>query len=334
MHTGSGDETSTASSRTARTLAASEGPRVTGQPEVEVLALEKSFGDVRAVDGVSFSVSAGETYGLLGPNGAGKTTLMRILAGLSPPTGGHARVTGLDVREQPRAVRYRMGVVTQADGLDTELSVKQNLEVFGYLAGLSSAAARSRADEVLEFFSLATRSDDRVDTLSGGLRRRLAIARALVNQPRVIVLDEPTTGLDPESRVTVWEELAALKRQGVTVLMTTHYMEEAETLCDRIGILHTGKMLDEASPPALIERHAGGRVTEIRPASGDEASRQLVRSALAAAGVSFREVGALFRLNGTAPAALPALPEARIEERAPNLEDVFLTLAGRGLGDE
>ena len=183
--------------------------------EIEVHALVKQFGAVRAVDGVSFSVAPGETYGLLGPNGAGKTSIMRILAGLSPPSRGAVRVAGLDVRQEPRAVRDQMGVVTQADGLDTELSVRQNLEVFGFLAGLSVRRARERAAEVLEFFDLEKRAADRIDDLSGGLRRRLAIARALVNRPRVIVLDEPSTGLDPESRTKVWEELAVLKRSGV-----------------------------------------------------------------------------------------------------------------------
>lgn len=305
-------------------------------PEIEVRDLVKRFGALRAVNGVSFSVAKGETYGLLGPNGAGKTSIMRILAGLSPPSAGSARVAGLDVTAEPRAVRSLMGVVTQADGLDTEVSVRQNLEVFGYLAGLSSAASRKRADEVLEFFALDTRADDRVDDLSGGLRRRLAIARALVIKPRVIVLDEPSTGLDPESRVKVWEELAVLKDAGVTILMTTHYMEEAETLSDRIAMLHSGRLLDEATPPELIARHAGGGAAEVRLDSPDPAARERVRRHLDAAGYAYREVGALFRVagrDGRGPELAP-LEGARVTQRAANLEDVFLNLAGRGLAEE
>ena len=305
-------------------------------PEIEVRDLEKRFGEQRAIAGVSFSVAKGETYGLLGPNGAGKTSIMRILAGLSPPSGGSARVAGLDVTQNARAVRALMGVVTQADGLDTEVSVRQNLELYGYLVGLSRTQARERAAEVLAFFGLEGRAEDRVDELSGGLRRRLAIARALVGEPRVIVLDEPSTGLDPESRTKVWEELAVLKRSGVTILMTTHYMDEAETLSDRIAVLHSGCLLDEATPPELIARHAGAGVAEIRLDSPESGTRARVRKLLDDANQPYREVGALFRVTGRAgrAPALPVIPGAQITERAANLEDVFLALAGRGLGEE
>lgn len=304
-------------------------------PEIEVTNLIKEYSGTRAVDGVSFNVARGETVGLLGPNGAGKTSIMRMLAGLSPPSGGHARVAGLDVTREPREVRHLMGVVTQADGLDSDVSVRQNLEVFGYLCGLSWKGAGRRADEVLEFFELTARAKDRVDELSGGMRRRLAIARALVNEPRVIVLDEPSTGLDPESRVKVWEELAVLKGQGVTILMTTHYMDEAETLSDRIAILHSGRLLDEGAPHELVARHAGGAVAEVRPSDSGRAARERLRKALDATGYPYRELGAVFRVtgrDGESP-SLPAFPEARITERPANLEDVFLALAGRGLGE-
>lgn len=298
--------------------------------EIEASNLVKTFGDFRAVDGLSFSVERGETYGLLGPNGAGKTTTMRMLAGLSPITGGTLRLAGLDVATNPRGVRMHLGVVTQSDGLDDELTVVQNLEVFGFLVGLSRRDAKRRAREVLEFFDLASRADDEVADLSGGMRRRLAIARSLVTQPRVIVLDEPSTGLDPESRVRVWEELATLKQSGVTLLMSTHYMDEAETLCDRLAIMHSGRILDEGTPPELVARHAGSLAADIRP---DAASRASVRAALQAAGQRFREVGALFRVTGRdgGPPQLPALEGVTVTERAANLEDVFLTLAGRGL---
>ncbi len=302
-------------------------------PEIEARDLVKRFGAFRAVDGVTFEVAAGETYGLLGPNGAGKTTTMRMLAGLSPITSGTLRVAGLDVTRHGRAVRACLGVVTQSDGLDEELTARQNLEMFGYLVGLSRREARRRAREVLEFFALEARGDDEVADLSGGMRRRLAIARALVVRPRVVVLDEPSTGLDPESRVRVWEELAALKRSGVTLLMSTHYMDEAETLCDRLAILHSGRILDEGTPPELVARHAGSAAAEVR---ADAESRERVRQALANAGQRFREVGALFRVtgrNGQAP-EVPALQGAQVTWRAANLEDVFLSLAGRGLAEE
>jgi lipooligosaccharide transport system ATP-binding protein len=300
--------------------------------EIQARNLVKCFGRFRAVNGVSFTVAAGETYGLLGPNGAGKTSIMRMLAGLSPISGGSLTVAGLDVARHPRAVRACLGVVTQSDGLDEELTARQNLEVFGYLLGLSRRQARRRAGEVLAFFGLEGRGDDEVTDLSGGMRRRLAIARALVGQPRVVVLDEPTTGLDPDSRVRVWEELAALKQAGVTLLMSTHYMDEAETLCDRLAILHSGRILDEGTPPELVLRHAGSGAADVRPVT---ATRDQVRQTLIDAQQPFREVGALFRVTGRdgAPPALPPLDGVQIGHRAANLEDVFLTLSGRGLGE-
>lgn len=300
--------------------------------EIEAHDLVKCFGSLRAVDGVSFAVAAGETYGLLGPNGAGKTSTMRMLAGLSPVTSGSLRVAGLDVTRHGRAVRACLGVVTQSDGLDDELTVRQNLEVFAYLLGLSRRQSRQRAGEVLEFFGLTSRAADDVADLSGGMRRRLAIARALVGQPRVVVLDEPSTGLDPESRIRVWEELAILKQAGVTLLMSTHYMDEAEILCDRLAIMHSGRILDEGTPPELVKRHAGSAAADIRPL---HASRDDVRRALTASGQPFREVGALFRVTGRygRPPELPALEGCQVNHRAANLEDVFLSLAGRGLGE-
>jgi lipooligosaccharide transport system ATP-binding protein len=300
--------------------------------EIEARNLVKCFGAFRAVDGVSFAVAPGETYGLLGPNGAGKTTTMRMLAGLSPITSGTLHLAGMNVADNPRGVRTCLGVVTQSDGLDEELSVRQNLEVFGFLVGLSRREAARRAAEVLEFFELAGRANDEVDDLSGGMRRRLAIARALITRPRVIVLDEPSTGLDPESRVRVWEELATLKQYGVTLLMSTHYMDEAETLCDRLANLHSGRILDEGTPPELVARHAGSAAADIRPAG---LPRERVRAALQAAGARFREVGAMFRVTGFdgRPPLLPALDGVQVTQRAANLEDVFLSLAGRGLGE-
>ncbi len=300
---------------------------------IVVDALVKSYADFRAIDGISFEVMSGETVGLLGPNGAGKTSTMRVLAGLSPWDEGAVHVAGLDAATQGRRIRQIMGVVTQHDGLDTEVTVRQNLELFAYLAGVSKARARERADEVLAFFSLSDRATDEVDDLSGGMKRRLAIARALMIEPQVIVLDEPTTGLDPHSRAQVWEKLAQLKSDGVTVLMSTHYMDEAAILCDRIAIMDRGRILALAPPHELIEQFAGGEVVEIRSDGND---RQSIRDALSAADVGWRELGAMFRiLDANADlSGLETLSGIRIERRPANLEDVFLRLTGKELDDE
>ena len=293
----------------------------------------KRFGTTTAVAGVTFDVMQGETYGLLGPNGAGKTTLMRLLSALSPLSGGALVVAGLDVTRQGRAVRERLGVVTQQDGLDTDLTVQQNLETYGCFSGLSRRESRRRAAEVLAFFGLGERAGDDVDHLSGGMKRRLAIARAFLMGPDVIILDEPTTGLDPQGRNLVWEKLAALKASGVTILMSTHYMEEAATLCDRIAIMHLGRILDEGTPDELIARHASAEVAQVRVVTDSQTE---VRAALAAAGYAWREVGTMIHVagrNGRRP-KLPPMDGVRVTYRPGNLEDVFLAVAGRGLGDE
>jgi lipooligosaccharide transport system ATP-binding protein len=291
----------------------------------------KRFGSTTAVDGVTFDVMRGETYGLLGPNGAGKTTLMRLLSALSPLTGGELAVGGLDVTGQARAVRARLGVVTQQDGLDSDLTVQQNLETYGYFSGLSLRRSRRRASEVLSFFGLNERANDNVGHLSGGMKRRLAIARAFIMEPEVIVLDEPTTGLDPQGRNLVWKKLAALKASGTTVLMSTHYMEEAANLCDRIAIMHLGRILDEGTPEELIQRHTSAEVAQVRAST---ASSVEIRAALAAAGCPWREVGTVLHVlghNGHRP-QVPPMDGVRVTYRPGNLEDVFLAVAGRGLG--
>jgi len=302
-------------------------------PVIEVQGLVKCFGSLRAVDGVSFQVDRSETFGLLGPNGAGKTSIMRVLSGLSPVDAGSVHVEGIDALREGRRVRGLLGVVTQADGLDEDVNVRQNLELFGYLAGLSRRRARERAAEVLRFFGLSERAEDKVDELSGGMKRRLAIARALVVEPRVVILDEPTTGLDPHSRTRVWEELALLKAAGVTIFMSTHYMDEAATLCDRIAIMDRGRILSLAPPRTLVERHAGSHVTELRL---DGADRHAVRATLREAGFQWREIGAVFRLDGDGASAesLPGLQGVRIDSRPGNLEDVFLQLTGKELREQ
>ena len=302
-------------------------------PVICATGIYKQFGETVAVDEVSFHVSRGETYGLLGPNGAGKTTTMRMVSGLSPLTSGKLTVAGIDVSRQAREVRNVLGVVTQQDGLDSDLKAKDNLIAYGFLAGLSLAQAAQRADAVLMYFDLTDRWNEDIDNLSGGMKRRLAIARAFMTNPQVIVLDEPTTGLDPQGRNRVWQELETMKQAGVTVLMSTHYMEEAMALCDRIAIMHHGKILAEGAPDELVNRHAGPEVAQVRVANG---ARQDVVDWIDNAGFEFREAGAVITVtstNGSRP-DLSGLEGVRISYRPSNLEDVFLAMAGRKLTDE
>lgn len=296
--------------------------------------LHKTFGEIHAVNGISFEVKKGETYGLLGPNGAGKTTTMRMLSALSPLTSGHIEVGGINVTEHGRDVREILGVVTQHDGHDSGLTVLQNLTLHGYLEGLSRSKSKERAIEVLTFFGLEDRQNANVYELSGGMKRRLAISRALLTQPPVVVLDEPTTGLDPQSRNRVWEQLAVMKRAGVTVLMSTHYMEEAATLCDRLAIMDHGKILDEGAPDELVDRHAGEEVAQVRTRS--ESARAELRERLTGTPFHLIEVGAMATItsdNGNRP-DIADIDGVRVTYRQGNLEDVFITLTGRELRDE
>ena len=309
---------------------------MSGQPELAVIRasrLTKRFGDIPAVDDISFEVRRGETYGLLGPNGAGKTTTMRMVSGLSPLSSGTLTVANIDVVRHGRKVRDILGVVTQQDGLDTDLSPRNNLIVFGYMTGLTRAEAKRRADAVLMYFDLTDRAHDEIDNLSGGMKRRLAIARAFMTNPQVIVLDEPTTGLDPQGRNHVWQELETMKQAGVTILMSTHYMEEASVLCDRLAIMHNGKILAEGAPDELVNRHAGDEVALLRVPS---TSREVVVNWVASAGLDYREAGAVIMVtsaNGERP-DLSGLEGVRVTYRPSNLEDVFLSVAGRELSTE
>lgn len=223
--------------------------------------------DLVAVDGVSFEVREGECFGLLGPNGAGKSTSMKCITGFFPPTSGQVRILGVDVNQDPRKARMQLGVCAQEDTLDTDFHVFDQMVQFGVYFGISRREAGSRADELLQRFGLSDKREELVESLSGGMRRRLQVARALINRPRLLVLDEPTTGLDPEARRTLWEILVEERRQGVAILLSTHYMEEAERLCDRIAILHRGRILACDSPPRLIETVVGTDAVEeeIRP---------------------------------------------------------------------
>ena len=300
---------------------------------VRASRITKRFGEVVAVDGVSFDVRRGETYGLLGPNGAGKTTTMRMMSGLSPLTSGELSVAGMDVSRQGREVRDVLGVVTQQDGLDTDLNARDNLIVYGFIAGLSRAQAERRADAVLMYFDLTDKVNEEIDNLSGGMKRRLAIARAFMTEPQVMVLDEPTTGLDPHGRNRVWQELETMKQAGVTIFMSTHYMDEAAALCDRLAIMHHGKILAEGAPDELVDRHAGSEVAQVRVSNG---SRQDVVDWIQAAGFDHREVGTVITVtsrNGSRP-DLSGLEGVRVTYRPSNLEDVFLSVAGTKLTDE
>src|ERR671937_1645770 len=233
-------------------------------PLIEAHGLTKRYGDFVAVDGIDFSVERGETFGFLGPNGAGKSSTMRMIGAVSPPNGGSLRVLGRDPSRDGPEVRVRLGVVPQEDNLDLELNVGENLLVYRRFFGLPKELIRRRTDELLEFVQLAERRDSRVDSLSGGMKRRLTIARALVNEPELMLLDEPTTGLDPQARHAVWERLYRLKRRGVTLVLTTHYMDEAEQLCDRLVIMDRAHIVAEGSPRELIDRYATREVVEVR----------------------------------------------------------------------
>ncbi len=302
-------------------------------PMIKAVNLHKDYGDIRAVDGIQFEVMSGEIFGMLGPNGAGKTTTMRMLACISPVTSGELHVDGLNVMDHPRQIRDRIGVVAQQDGLDPDLNVRQNLTIYARYFGMTGCVAEDRAREMLEFFSLESRSEDGIHTLSGGMKRRLTLARAFMPRPRIVILDEPTTGLDPQSRNRVWEQLERIKAAGATILMSTHYMEEAAVLCDRLVIMDHGKILASGTPDDLVLEHAGTETAIVRP---DPERREEVEQALAALDVEYRDRGraiAVFNRNG-AKLDLDGLANATVRTRASTLEDVFLNLTGRELKDE
>src|SRR5712691_2067074 len=235
-----------------------------GAPLIHARGLAKQFGGLTAVDGIDFDVQRGEAFGFLGPNGAGKSSTMRMIGCVSPPTAGTLRILDLDPVSDGAEIRGRLGVVPQADTLDNELTVRENLVIYGRYFGLSRRAVRAKADELLEFVQLSERADSKVEPLSGGMKRRLTIARSLVNDPELLLLDEPTTGLDPQARHVVWDRLFRLKQRGVTLVLTTHYMDEAEQLCDRLVIMDRGKIAEEGSPLELIRRLSTREVVELR----------------------------------------------------------------------
>lgn len=295
--------------------------------------LVKRYGTFTAVDGVSFSVRAGECFGFLGANGAGKTTTIRMITCVSPVTSGELTVDGLDVRRDPRRIKAALGVVPQENNLDPDLSVRQNLRVYGRYFDLEPRLVEERIDESLALFQLTEKQNDRIDSLSSGLKRRLTIARSLINAPRIMVLDEPTTGLDPQARHLVWQKLRYLRSQGVTMLLTTHYMDEAAHLCDRIVILHQGSIMAEGTPAQLIEQFVGREVVELH--LGVDERQPLLDRLSRREGVTVEEVEDILyvyvRAGDGFDAASLKLEAEKVTYRHANLEDVFLRLTGRGL---
>jgi lipooligosaccharide transport system ATP-binding protein len=308
-----------------------EGPLIQG------VGLTKRFGAFVAVDGIDFRVEPGEAFGFLGPNGAGKTSTMRMIGCVSPATGGELRVLGMDPAVDGARIRARLGVVPQDDSLDSELTVLDNLTIYGRYFDLPHAEIRRRVDELLEFMQLTDRRDDLVDPLSGGMKRRLTIGRALINQPELLLLDEPTTGLDPQARHLLWERFYQLKREGVTMVLTTHYMEEAEQLCDRLVIMDRGKIVAEGSPRELVTRYATRDVVELRFTTGAQRDAALPRL-----GEFGERVEALtdrvlvYTHNGDKIVDIvgeDGLQPESVYARRGTLEDVFLILTGRTLED-
>ena len=306
-------------------------------PLIEGTGLTKRFGDYVAVDGIDIRVQPGETFGFLGPNGAGKTSTMRMIACVSPPTAGELRVLGLDARADGNRIRARLGVVPQEDTLDTELTVWDNLLIYGRYFDLPRSTIKERAAELLSFVQLSDRRSSLVDPLSGGMKRRLTIARALINDPELLLLDEPTTGLDPQARHLVWERLYSLKRRGVTQVLTTHYMDEAEQLCDRLVIMDEGRIVATGSPRELIAAHSTREVVELRFATHEE--HEEAGTQLHAADERVEELADRFLVyaaDGDATAERltgNGLQPAAVLVRRSTLEDVFLRLTGRALDE-
>ena len=303
---------------------------------IQATDLTKKFGDFTAVDGISFEVSPGESFGLLGPNGAGKSTTMRMIGGTSLRTSGKLTVLGLDPEERGPEVRASLGVVPQQDSLDEELRARDNLIVYGRYFGLPLSYLKPKADELLEFAQLTEKATAKVQSLSGGMKRRLTIARGLVNEPKVLLLDEPTTGLDPQARHILWDRLFRLKEQGVTLVLTTHFMDEAEQLCDRLIVIDKGRIVAEGAPQALIRAYATREVVEVRFGSSRNAAME----------AELRRITERIEVLPDRILLYDDAGEALLDEinrrglnpltslvRRSSLEDVFLRLTGRSLID-
>ena len=305
---------------------------------VTARGLVKKFGDFQAVKGIDFTVAGGECFGLLGPNGAGKSSVVRMVHGFSPVTGGRLDVFGKDIMACSRDIKARIGVVPQDDNLDPELTVRQNLVVYAGYFRMKKEMAEKRAGEILAFMNLAEKSGHVVEHLSGGQKRRLTIGRALINQPDLLILDEPTTGLDPHARRKVWQRLRRLKETGTTMILTTHYLEEASQLCDRLIVLHRGSILEEGAPAELVDRHVGRHALELGLDPGQMSilaegldslikSRQVLGDEMVLFTDQGRELSA--KISGRADEMNIAINRQML--RQSNLEDVFLKLTGETL---
>jgi len=306
-------------------------------PAAAARGLLKRYGAFTAVDGIDFSIARQECFGFLGPNGAGKTTTMRMLSCLSERDAGHLEVLGMDPGRSPRAVKRRLGVVPQEINLDLELTVRENLLVYARYFDIPRGEAELRADELLRFVELADRADGPVERLSGGMKRRLQVARALINDPDLVLLDEPTTGLDPQARRLVWERLRDLTRRGVTLILTTHYMEEAAQLCDRLVLMDHGRIVREGPPARLVAEELGREVLEVR-VPVQVRGELLVR--IGGGALGHQAQGDLLTLHTDDAEALFArardtgLPVELQVARPATLEDLFLAVTGHGLGED
>ncbi len=311
-------------------------PGESNQPMIVARGLVKRFGDFMAVDGIDVEVHPGESFGFLGPNGAGKSSTMRMIGCVSPKTEGELRIFGLDPDRDGKQIRARMGVVPQLNQLDEQLSVMDNLVLYGRYFDIPRAECRRRATELLDFVQLSDRASSRIEPLSGGMKRRVTIARSLINEPDLLLLDEPTTGLDPQARHVLWDRLYRLKQRGVTLVLTTHYMDEAEQLCDRLVVMDHGRIVAQGSPRHLIETHSTREVLELRYSAGtnDECAREIT-------GIGDRlevlpDRVLIYAHDGEAALgevhARGSVPESALVRRS-SLEDVFLRLTGRTLVD-
>jgi lipooligosaccharide transport system ATP-binding protein len=292
--------------------------------------LTKRFGDFTAVDGIDFEIYRGECFGLLGPNGAGKTTTVKMIHAAVPITAGTLHVLGKDVSRCPRAVKAAIGVCPQDVNLDPDFSVRKNLIVYARYFGIGGTRARAKADELIEFFQLGEKRDQKIESLSGGLKKRLLIVRALVNEPRILILDEPTTGLDPQARHQIWDKVRELKRSGTTIVLTTHYMEEAATLCDRLVIMDGGSIIERGAPASLIERHIGREVIEMEDYPPHTAPYLEERA------IPFEIYSDRIYIYAASARDILAdltdrFPSGKVALRQATLEDVFLKLTGRQL---
>ena len=296
---------------------------------IQARNLTKRYNDVAAVDGISFTVRAGEVFGFLGPNGAGKTTTMKMISCLSPRTTGFLAVFGMDPEEYPTVIKAKMGIVPQETNLDPDFTCTGNLTTYARYFDIPAAEAQARADSLLAFVQLEEKRDVLIDKLSGGMKRRLILARALINNPALLILDEPTIGLDPQARHLIWERLRLLQAQGNTIVLTTHYLDEAARLCDRLVIMDSGKILVEGAPADLVKQYVGSEIVEVE--KSDE-----VMACLARLGIASENVGDMVQIatessRDVAKALLDQCQPKRVITRQATLEDVFLKLTGRTL---